>query len=151
MKKTVTLMIALLIAIAPLALVNAQQSSDNESMSMGMMNEAKMEKMQKHISEMNTLLGQVRKETNQEKREEMLLKHAQSMGDMMSMMHGEHKGQESSMTKDNMKAMKEEKQISDEQRIEMMENRIALIEEMMGQMVGYTTEKSKPLHKHKIN
>ena len=161
MKKTVTLMIASLMAISPVAVVNAQEQSDNESMSMGMMhsdkesmsmgmmNEAKMKKMQKHISEMDTLLEQVKKETDPEKREKMLHKHAQSMDDMMAMMHGEHKGKGSSMGKHNMAKMKKGMQMPAEQRMEMMESRLMMMEEMVNQMMGHTAEKSKKIHEHK--
>tara|TARA_R110000737_G_C14613063_1_gene491356 strand:- start:3163 stop:3648 length:486 start_codon:yes stop_codon:yes gene_type:complete len=160
MKTIVTLTIASLMAISPVAVVNAQQNSDKEPMSMGMMHsdksmpmgmmdEAKMEKMQKHISEMDTLLEQVKKETDPEKREEMLHKHAQSMEDMMATMHGKHKGKGSSMGKHNMAKMKKGEQMPAEQKMEMMENRLMMMEQMMNQMMGHTAEKSKKIHNHK--
>jgi len=151
MKKIATLMIASLVAISPVAVVNAQQHSDDESMSMGMMNEAKMENMQKHISEMNTLLEQVKKETDPEKREEMLHKHAQSMEDMMATMHGKHKEKGSSMGKGNhnMAKMKKGMQMPAEKRMEMMESRLMMMEQMVNQMMGHTAEKSKKIHEHK--
>tara|TARA_R110001592_G_scaffold193850_3_gene441152 strand:- start:273 stop:758 length:486 start_codon:yes stop_codon:yes gene_type:complete len=160
MKTIVTLTIASLMAISPVAVVNAQQNSDKEPMSMGMMHsdksmpmgmmdEAKMEKMQKHISEMDALLEQVKKETDPEKREEMLHKHAQSMEDMMATMHGKHKGKGSSMGKHNMAKMKKGEQMPAEQKMEMMENRLMMMEQMMNQMMGHTAEKSKKIHNHK--
>ena len=160
MKTILTLTIASLMAISPVAVVNAQQNSDKEPMSMGMMHsdksmpmgmmdEAKMEKMQKHMSEMDTLLEQVKKETDPEKREEILHKHAQGMEDMMATMNGEHKGKGSSMGKHNMDKMKKGMQMSDEQKMEMMENRLMMMEQMMNQMMGHTAEKSKKIHNHK--
>ena len=138
-----------LLAISPLAVVNAQQHGDKEQMSMGMMDEAKMEKMQTHMSEMKTVLEKVKKETDPEKRQKMLQEHANKMESMMAMMHGSEMGKGQSMGKHNMDKMKKGMQMSDEQKMEMMENRLMMMEQMMNQMMGHTAEKSKKIHNHK--
>ncbi|MFQ3237269.1 MAG: protein CpxP [Paraglaciecola sp.] len=149
MKKLLTLTIASLLIISPVAVVNAQQHGDKKPMSMGMMDEAKMEKMQQHMSKMKTLLGEVKSETDPEKRQELLHKHAQSMGDMMAMMHGENKGMGHSMDKQNMDKMRKSEAMPSEQNMEMMEKRMAMMEQMMEQVMGHTAEESKMVHEHK--
>ena len=149
MKKFTSLTLVALLALSPLAVVNANQHSDKEKMLMGMMDEAKMEKMQTHISKMNNMLEKVKKETDPEKRQEMLQQHAESMGDMMAMMHGREMGKGKSMSKQKMDNMKKGGGMPSEQKTEMMEMRMEMMEQMMGQMMGYTAEKSKKVHKHK--
>lgn len=152
MKTIATLAIASLLIISPVTTVNAQQDGDKKPMSMGMMDEAKMEKMQQHMSKMNTLLEEVKSETDSEKRQELLHKHAQSMEDMMTMMQGNNKGMGHSMGKknmDNMDKMKKSKAMPPEQNMEMMEKRLMMMEQMMGQVMGHTAEESKMVHEHK--
>jgi len=147
MKKFTSLTLITLLALSPLAVVNAHQHADKTQMSMGMMDEAKMEKMQTHMSEMNTVLEKVKKETDPQKRQEMLQQHAESM---MAMMHGSEMGKGQSMGKHKMDKMKKgDAAMPAEQKMEMMEKRLEMMEQMMGQMIGHTAEKSKILHKHK--
>ncbi|PKG99549.1 hypothetical protein [Paraglaciecola sp. MB-3u-78] len=150
MKKFTSLTLITLLALSPLAFVNAHQHGDKAQMSMGMMDEAKMEKMQTHMSEMSTVLEKVKKETDQEKRQMMLQDHANSMVSMMAMMNGNEMGKGQSMGKHNMDKMKKgDAAMPTEQKMEMMEKRLEMMEKMMGQMIGHTAEKSKVLHKHK--
>lgn len=150
MKKFTSLTLITLLALSPLAVVNAHQHGDKAQMSMGMMDEAKMEKMQTHISEMSTMLEKVKKETDPEKRQKMLQEHANSMESMMAMMKGSEMGKDQSMGKQNMDKMKKgDAAMPTEQKMEMMEKRLEMMEKMMGQMIGHTAEKSKVLHKHK--
>lgn len=149
MKTIVTLAIASLLVISPVTAVNAQQHADKQSMSMGMMNEAKMEKMQQHMSKMKTLLEEVKSETDSVKRQELLQKHAQSMEDMMTMMHDDNKDMGHSMGKQDMAKMKKSEAMSSEHKTQMMEKRLMMMEQMMGQMMGHTAEESKMVHEHK--
>jgi hypothetical protein len=153
MKKFTSLTLITLLALSPLAVVNAQQHGDKAQMSMGMMDEAKMEKMQTHMSEMSTVLEKVKKETDPEKRQKMLQEHANSMESMMAMMHGSEMGKGQSIGKHKMDKMKKgDAAMPTEQKMEMMEmmeKRLEMMEKMMGQMIGHTAEKSKVLHKHK--
>ena len=41
--------------------------------------------------------------------------------------------------------------MSTDDKMKMMEQRMAMMEDMMGQMMGHTAEKAKPIHKHKKN
>jgi hypothetical protein len=146
MRKLTSLTLITLLALSPLAVVNANQHGDKAQMSMGMMDDAKMEKMQTHMSEMSTVLEKVKKETDPQKRQEMLQQHANNMESMMAMMHGSEMGKGQSMGKHKMDKMKKgDAAMPTEQKMEMMEKRL----EMMGQMIGHTAEKSKMLHKHK--
>jgi hypothetical protein len=147
MKKLTSLTLITLLALSPLAVVNADQHVDKAQMSMGMMDEAKIEKMQTHMSEMNTMLEKVKKETDPQKRQEMLQQHVINMESMMGMMHGSEMGKGQSMGKHKMK--KGDAAMHTEQKMEMMEKRLQMMEQMMGQMIGHTAEKSKMLHKHK--
>ncbi|MFQ3220770.1 MAG: protein CpxP [Paraglaciecola sp.] len=147
MKTIVTLAIASFLLIAPVTTVNAQQHGDKKSMDM--MNEAKMEKMQKHMTKMNTILEEVRSETDTDKRQELLHKHGQSMGDMMTIMHGNNEGMGHSMGKQNMDMMKNSDVMPSEQTMEMMEKRLMMMEQMMEQVMRHTAEESKMLHEHK--
>ena len=152
MKKLLSLTIASLLIISPVAVVNAQQHGDKNPMSMGMMDEGKMENMQQHMSKMNTLLEEVKSETDPEKRQELLHKHAQSMEDMMTMMRGDNKGMGHSMGKNNMDKMdkmKKSKAMPPEQNMEMMEERLMMMQQMMEQVMGHTVEESKMVHEHK--
>jgi hypothetical protein len=149
MKNFTSLTLITLLALSPLAVVNAHEHDDKAQMTMGMMDEAKMEKMQTHISKMNDVLEKVKKETDPEKRQEMLQQHAKSMEDMMSMMHGSEMGKGQSMGKHKMDKMKKGDAMPAEQKMEMMEMRLEMMEQMMGQMMGHTAEKSKKIHKHK--
>lgn len=146
MKTIATLAIASLLIISPVTTVNAQHDGDKKPMSMGMMDEEKMEKMQQHMSKMNTLLEEVKSETDSVKRQELLHKHAQSMEDMMTMMQGNNKGMGHSMGKNNMDKMKKSEAMPPEQ---MMEKRLMMMEQMMGQVMGHTAEESKMIHEHK--
>lgn len=148
MKKLLSLTIASLLIISPVAVVSAQQHGDKNPMSMGMMDEAKMEKMHQHMSKMRTLLEEVKSETDPEKRQELLQQHAKSMGDMMTMMHGDNTGMGHSMGKDKMGKMKKSEAMSSEQKIQMMEKRLMMMEQMMGQMMGHTAEESKMVKEH---
>tara|TARA_R110001606_G_scaffold330727_1_gene478410 strand:+ start:8545 stop:9006 length:462 start_codon:yes stop_codon:yes gene_type:complete len=152
MKKLLSLTIASLLIISPVAVVSAQQHGDKNPMSMGMMDEGKMENMQQHMSKMNTLLEEVKSETDPEKRQELLHKHAQSMDDMMTMMRGDNKGMGHSMGKNNMDKMdkmKKSKAMPPEQNMEMMEERLMMMQQMMEQVMGHTVEESKMVHEHK--
>jgi protein CpxP len=150
MKKFTPLTLITLLALSPLAVVNADQHVDKAQMSMGMMDEAKIEKMQTHMSEMNTVLEKVKKETDPQKRQEMLQQHVNNMKSMMAMMHASEMGKGQSMGKHKMDKMKKgDAAMPTEQKMEMMEKRLEMMEQMMEQMIGHTAEKSKMLHKHK--
>ena len=149
MKTIATLAITSLLVISPVTSVNAQQHGDKNVMSMGMIDEAKMEKMQQHMSKMYTILEEVKSETDSEKRQELLHKHGQSMGDMMTIMYGDNKGMGHSMGKQNMDKMKKSEAMPSKNNMEMMEKRMAMMEQMMGQMMGHTAEESKMVHEHK--
>jgi hypothetical protein len=59
-------------------------------------------------------------------------------------------GKGQSMGKHKMDKMKKgDAAMPTEQKMEMMEKRLEMMEQMMGQMIGHTAEKSKMLHKHK--
>lgn len=107
-----------------------------------------MPKMQNHMNEMQSILDKARVETDLQKRQQLLHQHAKKMESMMNMMsegkskHKMHKMGKHGMNKSNM---------TDKQRITMMEGRIAMMEKMMEQMMGNAAESTKKSHKHKKN
>ena len=117
-------------------------------MGMGMktMTDEQMSLMQQHMKEMHTLLANVKQETDQDKRDAMLAKHAESMEKMMEMMHGD-----AGDKADDGKSMKNHKAMAPDAHLKMLEQRMAMMEEMMGQVMGHTVEKSKKRHVHKKN
>ncbi|GAC16834.1 hypothetical protein [Aliiglaciecola lipolytica] len=151
MKKLTSLLLASAIVAAPIATSYAQQNIDKSEMSM--MDGQMMQKMQTHMEEMRAILNAVKSESDPEKREVMLQEHAQKMQDMMGMMEGSD-----SMGMKAGKGMKGEKRMghkhsdmSTEDKMKTLEQRMSMMEDMMSQMMGHTAEKSKPIHKHKKN
>ena len=139
--------------ISPLTAVQANQHMMKDGMAMHAMDDAKMEMMQKHMSEMEQLLENAKKEQGPKKRQKMLDDHAKSMGKMTEMMGGQmdgmgkmggHHGKKMSDAKDMNSTQKMEMM---EKRMAMMEKRMAMMERMMKQMMGHTAEKSKK-HDH---
>ena len=65
--------------ISPLTAVQANQHMMKDGMAMHAMDDAKMEMMQKHMSEMEQLLENAKQEQDPKKRQKMLDDHAKSM------------------------------------------------------------------------
>ena len=141
----------------PFAATHAEQHSDKMGMGMEMGNKMKgmgmeamtdeqMSAMQQHMQDMDTLLAKVKQETDQDKRDAMLTKHAEGMENMMAMMNGDptSKGNDAKM-------MKNHAAMTPDAHLKMLEQRMAMMEKMMGQMMGHTVEKSKKRHTHKKN
>lgn len=139
MKKLLILTFSSLLILSPLGISSAHQHSDKSHMSMSMMDDAAMEKMNEHITKMNKTLAKIKQEKDPAKREQMLNEHANSMQDMMGMMH-DSKGNT---------GMMHSKEMSAEMKMAMMEERLQMMEKMMEQMMGHTVEKSKKVHEHK--
>jgi len=137
MKLLNKLLLITALAIAPLAVVNAQP--------MGM-SEQQMSNMQAHMEEMNILLRNLKEEADPDKREALLESHAKSMEKMMTMMEGKSGGKGHSKKQGS---MMKKGGMSERARLDIMEERMVTMEQMMGQMMGHTVEKSKFKHKHK--
>jgi protein CpxP len=151
MKTLTSLLLASALVAAPIATSYAHQHTDKSDMPM--MDSQMMKKMQTHMEEMQAVLDAVKSESDPEKREAMLHEHAQKMQDMMGMMEGKD-----SMGMKDGKGMKggmgmkhKHSDMSTDDKMKMMEQRMAMMEDMMGQMMGHTAEKAKPIHKHKKN
>lgn len=107
-----------------------------------------MQKMQKHMNEMQTVLDKTRVETDPQKRQALLHEHAQKMGSMMDMMgkdNADHKMHNMGKHKMNGHNM------TDSQRMQKMEERLSVMEKMMVQMMSNTVESTRPVHQHKKN
>tara|TARA_B100001063_G_scaffold242719_1_gene271945 strand:+ start:1275 stop:1733 length:459 start_codon:yes stop_codon:yes gene_type:complete len=139
MKNLLIIAFSSLLMFSPLSITSAHQHSDKSHMPMNMMDDASMEKMNQHITKMNSVLEKIKQENDPAKREQMLNEHAKSMQDMMGMMH--HSKGDSSMMHG--------KEMSAEMKISMMEKRLQMMEKMMEQMMGHTVENSKKVHEHK--
>ena len=151
MKTLTSLLLASALVAAPIATSYAHQHTDKSDMPM--MDSQMMKKMQTHMEEMQAVLDAVKSESDPEKREAMLHEHAKKMQDMMGMMEGKD-----SMGMKDGKGMKggmgmehKHSDMSTDDKMKMMEQRMAMMEDMMGQMMGHTAEKAKPIHKHKKN
>lgn len=130
------------LAVTPLSSIYAQQ---NDSMGMGDMSKEQMSKMQEHMKEMDTLLQQLKEEKDPAKREAMLDSHVKGMEKMMPLMDGKAHGMGSG---EKHKNMMNKAHMDANSRIDMMEERMIMMEGMMGQMIGHTVEKAKTNHKH---
>ena len=131
------------LTVAPLTGVYAQPS---DGMGMNAMSEEQTSKMQEHMKEMDTLLQQVKEEKDPGKRDAMLDSHAKGMEKMMNLMDGKYHGMRSGKKHKN---MMNKGRMDANAKIKVMEERMAMMEEMMQQMMGHTVEKSKSIHKHK--
>jgi hypothetical protein len=66
------------------------------------------------------------------------------------MMHGNEMVKGQSMSKHKMDKMKKDDvDMPAEQKMGMMEMRLEMMEQMLGQVMGHTAEKTKKVHKHK--
>jgi len=103
--------------------------------SMMMSHERMMPMMQEHKKSMERLMGQLKKEADQGKRDELIEAHMKEMQQcMMTLNQGE--GDMASSSTD--------------ERMKMMEERMGMMQMMMGQMMDHESESQKtPVHKHK--
>lgn len=133
---------------APVVAVQGEQHTNKMNMGMGMqaLTDEQMSAMQQHMQEMDTLLAKVKQETDQDKRDGMLAEHGQDMEKMMAMMHGGPEGKGH-----NAKKMANHDAMTPDAHLKMLDQRMAMMEKMMGQMMGHTAEKSKKRHVHKKN
>jgi hypothetical protein len=144
MKTLTSFLLASVLIAAPIATTYAHQHTDKSDMPM--MEGQMMQKMQTHMEEMRAVLDAVKSESDPKKREAMLHEHAQKMQDMMGMMGGNN-----SMGMKDGKGMKGKKGMKHKHSEMSTEDKMAMMEDMMGQMMGHTAEKSKMVHKHKKN
>ena len=143
MKKLTSLLLASALVVAPIATSFAYQQTDKSDMPM--MDGQMMQKMQTHMEEMRAVLDAVKSESDPGKREAMLHEHAQKMRDMRGMMEGSD-----SMGMKAGKRMKHKHtDMSTEDKMKMMEQRMAMMADMMSQMMVHTSAKSKPIRKNK--
>lgn len=132
----------------PFVAPHAAQNSDKMGMGMGMkaMTEEQMSLMQQNMKKMATLLAKLKQETNPAKREALLAEHVDSLEKMMAMMNSGSliKGHDAKM-------MSDYEAMTPDAHLKMLEQRMAMMEEMMGQMMGHTVEKSKKINELKKN
>lgn len=146
MKLLSKVLLVVTLGVAPMSGIYAEQTG---GMSMNAMSEEQMGKMREHMKEMDSLLQRVKAEKDPDKRDAMLDAHAASMEKMTSTMAGKSHGMGSG--KGNSSMMNKGKSDAND-KMDMMEMRMTMMEEMMEQMMGHTVEKSKAkskLHNHK--
>ena len=103
--------------------------------SMMMSHERMMPMMQEHKKSMERLMGQLKKEADQGKRDELIEAHMKEMQQCMMTLNQGEGDMASSST---------------EERMKMMEERMGMMQMMMGQMMDHESESQKtPVHKHK--
>lgn len=93
--------------------------------------------MHQHMKDMQGVMENLKKESDPEKREALIVEHMDKMQTMMQMMKKEKDG--------NMSSMKLE------ERMKMMEERTGMMQMMMGQMLDQSAQSQKPKsgHQHK--
>ena len=94
-------------------------------MMMGMMSPEQMQQMQERMQSMQQLMNQIRDEKNGQKRQQMLHQHMMDMQQGMHMMYG---------------AQNQNQNMSTEDRLKVMEQHMAIMQAMMGQMMDHTME-----------
>ncbi len=129
------LVLMMTLGFAPLTGIHAQHS---DSMGMKTKSEEQIGEIREHLKEMETLMMQIQEESDPQKRAFMLETHAKEMEEMVVMMGGE--GHKNMMGMERMDA---------DEKMQEMEERMAIMEEMMEQVMGHTVENSKKLHEHK--
>ncbi|MBS9869650.1 hypothetical protein [Vibrio alginolyticus] len=103
-------------------------------MAMGMMSGDQMAGMHKHMHEMQSLMASIKQESDPEKREQLLREHHKSMQEGMHMMMGGTSAQHSEMKMD--------------ERMNMMEQRMGMMNMMMEQMLESGELHQKQRHGH---
>lgn len=96
MKELITAIVTLMLAVPVVAQEPAAQNGDANSECgccsmmdggmMSMMSEGRMEGMQEHMQEMQTLMEKIRQEENPERRRQLMEEHMESMEQGMGMM-----------------------------------------------------------------
>lgn len=106
-----------------------------------MMSQEQMMGISKHMQEMQGIMLTIKNEPNPEKHQVLMQEHMQVMQQGMQMMHGGMGNDKNAGRK--MGAMDMEK------RMEMMGQRMGMMQMMMGQMMDHETEANKvPGHRH---
>ncbi len=125
--------------ITPLAGAHKSQNTILNCKAVHSMGGEKIEMMQSHITEMEQLLELARQEGDLRKRQEMLLDHAVSMGEVGKVIRKEMDNTGGCQGK----KMLDAKNISSAQKMESMKKRMAMMEKIMRQMMRHTTEEAK--------
>ncbi|NKJ69472.1 hypothetical protein EX191_17125 [Vibrio chemaguriensis] len=104
-------------------------------MAMGMMSGDQMDVMHKHMHEMQSLMASIKQESDPEKLEQLLREHHNSMQEGMHMMMGGTSAQHAEMKID--------------ERMNMMEQRMGMMNMMMEQMLESGEIHQQQSHGHK--
>jgi len=136
----------LLIAALTAAPVAGSYAQYNDDLGMRAMSEERMSDMRGQMKEMNALMEQIKEENDPDRRDAILDSHAQSMEKMLSMMDG--KSRRMGSGKKHGKMMSKGRMDTGD-KVEMMEERMVMMEDMMEQMMAHTVENSKTKHRHK--
>lgn len=114
------------------------QHQQTKSSGSGMMDQQQMMKMHQHMDEMRELMGKIHKEEDPDKKQALMEQHMNSMHEGMNMMnekmHGKMHGK-SGMS--NMPAMKME------DRMAQIEQRMDMMQKMMGEMAEHQVVETK--------
>jgi hypothetical protein len=117
---------------------NHQHGNDMKEAGMHgtMMDQEHMMKMHEHMQEMEKLMSKIKRENDPKKREKLMNEHMESMHKGMNMMNANMRGKHS----------KGSMEMTPDQHMEMMENRLDIMQRMMEQMMQENEEERK-LHK----
>lgn len=137
--KTLITTIAISAVLASTSIVASAHQENHGAqqggMAMGMMSGEQMDVMHKHMHEMQSLMASIKQESDPEKREQLLREHHNSMQEGMHMMMGDASAQHDQMKVD--------------ERMDMMEQRLGMMNMMMEQMLESDEIHQQQSHGHK--
>ncbi len=141
-----TVFISTLLASPVFAEKGHEHADKNQSMGggmmMGMMSHDQMMEMHEHMQKMHSMMEKIQSETDPEKHQKLMAEHMQAMQEGMHMMNKDmgmksgtkkssHKGEGMRENMGDMDVMK---------RMDMMEERMGMMQMMMGQMMEHESE-----------
>ncbi len=143
--KTLITAIALTAALAtPVFASDDHDRHQGEDMNRSEMQEGKVnhrEMMATHKQRMEKIMAELKEEKDPEKHQKLMEEHTKSMQDAMHMMNSNMRGKHGITGQMKMPSM---------QQMDMMENRMDMMQTMMGQMMQHNAEEKKP-HKFSKN
>lgn len=110
---------------------------------MGMMTDEQVEQMQAHLQEMQALMERVQQEDDPARRRELMQEHMTALREGMrmmggGMMMGRGQGQGQPQGQGRGQGMN----LSEEERLQRMQNHMAMMQMMMGQMMQHMAEEN---------
>ena len=146
MKKLISTLVIAAAISSPVFAEKGHEHGDSKDQPMGgmMMGHEQMMAMHEHMQKMKEMMAKIKAETDPEKRQQLMQEHRRTMQGGMKMLDD---GMGMEMTVGESSKMDDMDMIK---RMDMMEERMGMMQMMMGQMMDHESESQKtPVHKHK--